>query len=91
MNNKNLELDIEEKEILEAIENDELVSIGLKNTELQELQEIAKNTLAKTRAISIRISERDLLKIKAAAVREGMPYQTFISSTLHKRVQEQAV
>jgi len=90
MSTKKLHFDQEEKEILQAIEKDEVVSVGLKKTELQELQEIARNTLAKTKAISIRISERDLLKIKAIAAQEGMPYQTFISSTLHKRIREYA-
>ena len=90
MGTRKLHFDQEEKEILQAIEKDEVVSVGLKKTELQELQEIARNTLVKTRAISIRISERDLLKIKAIAAQEGMPYQTFISSTLHKRIREYA-
>ena len=90
MSTKKLQLDQEEKEILQAIEKDEVVSVGLKKTELQDLKEIARNTLAKTRAISIRISERDLLRIKAIAAQEGMPYQTFISSTLHKRIREYA-
>ncbi len=90
MSTRKLHFDQEEKEILQAIEKDEVVSVGLKKTELQELQEIARNTLAKTKAISIRISERDLLKIKAIAAQEGMPYQTFISSTLHKRIREYA-
>ncbi len=89
MSTKKLQFNQEEKEILQAIEKDKIVSVGLKKTELQELQEIARNTLAKTKAISIRISERDLLKVKAIAAQEGMPYQTFISSTLHKRVREQ--
>ncbi len=90
MSTKKLQLDQEEKEILQAIEKDEVVSVGFKKTELQDLKEIARNTLAKTRAISIRISERDLLRIKAIAAQEGMPYQTFISSTLHKRIREYA-
>ncbi len=88
MSTRKLHFDQEEKEILQAIEKDEVVSVGLKKTELQELKEIARNTLAKTKAISIRISERDLLKIKAIAAQEGVPYQTFISSTLHKRIRE---
>ena len=88
---KNLKLDKEEKEILEAIDNDEAVSVGINKTELQALQEIARNTMAKTRTISIRIPERDLLRIKAVAAQEGMPYQTFISSTLHKKVREYTV
>ncbi len=48
---------------------------------------IAKNTFSKTQTINIRISERDLLRIKAKAVREGIPYQTLISSTLHKEAE----
>ncbi len=80
-----LKLDKEEKEILDAIENDNVTSVGIKNAEMEELQKIVKNTLAKTKTISIRISERDLIKIKAMAAEEGIPYQTLISSTLHKK------
>ncbi len=86
MSTNNLKLDKEEREILEAIENDETVSVGIKKSELQELQEIARSTFAKTKTISIRIPERTLLRIKAAAAQEGIPYQTFISSVLHKQV-----
>ena len=81
-----LKLDKEEREILDVIENDEAVSVGVSKKELRELQEVAKNTFAKTKTISIRIPERTLLRVKAAAAREGVPYQTFISSILHKQV-----
>ncbi len=80
-----LKLDKEEKEILDTIENDSVVLEGIKKTEMDELKRIAKNTLAKTRTISIRISERDLIKLKSMAAEEGMPYQTLIASTLHKK------
>ncbi|MEK9167834.1 MAG: antitoxin, partial [Patescibacteria group bacterium] len=40
----------------------------------------------KNKTISIRISERDLLRLKAKAAEEGLPYQTLITSTLHKLV-----
>ena len=36
--------------------------------------------------ISLRIPESDLLRLKARAMREGMPYQTLIGSILHKAV-----
>jgi predicted DNA binding CopG/RHH family protein len=36
--------------------------------------------------ISLRIAESDLLRLKAKAMREGMPYQTLIGSILHKAV-----
>jgi hypothetical protein len=36
--------------------------------------------------VSIRISERDLVKLQVRALEEGLPYQTLISSILHKYV-----
>jgi predicted DNA binding CopG/RHH family protein len=47
----------------------------------------ARSTLNETRVkISLRIPETDLLRLKAKAMREGMPYQTLIGSILHKAV-----
>jgi predicted DNA binding CopG/RHH family protein len=45
----------------------------------------------KTRSINIRISEHDLETVKRKAEREGLPYQTLISSILHKYVNDQLV
>jgi len=86
MQKKVTKRDDEEREIELAIERGSLESVPLRASELRELKMIAQNTFAKTRSINIRISERDLLKLKALAAREGVPYQTFVSSTLHKRV-----
>jgi predicted DNA binding CopG/RHH family protein len=47
------------------------------------LQKIAANTL-KRKSINIRVFESDIDKLKAIAFEEGMPYQTFITSLLHK-------
>jgi predicted DNA binding CopG/RHH family protein len=46
--------------------------------------QVAKNTVAKNRAITIRVSDRNLMRLKAAAAREGVPYQTFVSSLIQK-------
>ncbi len=84
---KKLKLDKEEKKVIDAIEKGLFVSVPMSKLEASELKKIAQNTFAKTRSINICISERDLLRIKARAAREGMLYQTFISSTLHKEVE----
>ncbi len=81
---KDLKFDKEEKEILNAIEKDELVFAPVSKQEIKDLKLIAQNTFAKTKSINIRISQRDLLRLKAHAAREGLPYQTLISSILHK-------
>jgi predicted DNA binding CopG/RHH family protein len=45
----------------------------------------------KTRNINIRISEHDLAQLKRRAEEEGIPYQTLISSVLHKYVTDKLV
>lgn len=41
--------------------------------------------------ISLRVDAQDLSQLKLRAVREGLPYQTLISSILHKFVNDQLV
>jgi len=43
----------------------------------------------KNRAISLRISEFDLEKLKQKAENDGIPYQTLINTVLHKYVTNQ--
>jgi len=44
----------------------------------------ARNNLRKDKRLNIRISERDLLELQKKAVNEGIPYQTYVSSIIHK-------
>ena len=50
------------------------------------MQKYATNTLNKTKNINIRLSEKDLHKIKVKAMEKGIPYQTFIASLIHQVV-----
>ena len=79
---KYYELTKEEKKILNATEKGEFRRAG--KDALALLRQAAKATLNKTRSINIRLSERDIQKIKARAVQKGIPYQTLISSSLHE-------
>jgi predicted DNA binding CopG/RHH family protein len=45
---------------------------------------VAKATLRKNRRINIRINEADLEAIQKRALEEGIPYQSLVSSVLHK-------
>jgi predicted DNA binding CopG/RHH family protein len=76
----------EEKEILESVEKGEWKRIPNFKRELLRYREAASNTLRKDKRVNIRITERDLVRIQKAAVQEGLPYQTLISSVLHKYV-----
>ncbi len=81
---KYFELDDEEKQLLEEIERGEWKPVKNFAKRKKELMEIARNTLNKTRNINIRLNERDVQKLKAKAIKEGIPYQTLASSILHK-------
>ena len=78
-------LDQEEKELLESFENDEWQSVG-DPSRLAQLRSYAKATLAKDKRITLRLSSIDLDALQAKAIEEGLPYQTFISSILHKYI-----
>lgn len=82
------QLDPEEEEILKAFEEGKLVRVKNFDKEKKLLQEAARNTLNKTRNINLRLSERDLQKLKAKAVKQGIPYQTLASSILHQSTNE---
>ncbi len=83
---KTLKLDAYEKQILADFDAGKFESVPNMEQEIRRHAEIARYTLAKTKTINIRISERDLIKVKASALREGLSYQTFITSVLHKTV-----
>ena len=86
MKKKELQLDKEELQILGDFERGEFESIQNFREEKRKLESAARGTLSKDKRINIRISSRDLEKIQARAAKEGMPYQTYIASTLHKVV-----
>jgi len=76
----------EEKEILDSFERGEWVPVKDLSKRKRELIRYARNTLKKDKRLNIRISERDLSELQKKAVSEGLPYQTFVSSIIHKFV-----
>ena len=51
---------------------------------IAEFKAAATATFIKDKRINIRLSSPDLMDIQARALEEGIPYQTFIASVLHK-------
>jgi predicted DNA binding CopG/RHH family protein len=75
-----------EKDLLDR--EDEILSLAKTPTNKEKalLQEAARNTMNKDKRINIRISSRDLGSLQRRANRYGMPYQTLISSVLHRYI-----
>ncbi len=81
--------DDEERELVNAIEsgNYELGESLLTHTRLKDLQSAARSTINEERIkVSLRVPKSDLMRLKAQALKDGMPYQTLINSILHKAV-----
>ena len=76
----------EEQEILNSFEKGEWVPVKNLSKRKAELIKYARNTLKKDKRLNIRISERDLTELQKKAIREGLPYQTYVSSIIHKFV-----
>ena len=77
-------LDQEEKDLMESIEREEWRSV--KNIKQQKEKAIAaaRNTLKKDKRINLRLTQKDYRQIQIKAIEEGIPYQTLISSIVHK-------
>lgn len=73
-----------EEELLKSYDRDEWRSIGELQEQKKKYQRYARNTFLKNKRINIRLTEKDLINIKAKSLEEGIPYQSLISSVLHK-------
>ena len=81
-----MKLKEDEKKLLDSVEKDEWKRTSKFDLRKSELNQIASDTLKKDKRINIRISSSDLLALKSKAFEEGLPYQTFVASILHKFV-----
>ncbi len=81
-----LKLNKEEKEILDSYERGEWKSVKNLEQEIEKHRRYARQTLKKDKRVNIRISSMVLEELQTMAVEDGMPYQTLISSILHRFV-----
>lgn len=77
-------LDKEEQALSKSIEKGEWKSVGDLKEERKKSKEYAKATFAKNQRMNIRIAQRDLDALKIRALEEAIPYQTLVSSIIHK-------
>jgi predicted DNA binding CopG/RHH family protein len=81
-----MKLTKEEKGILDSVERGEWKRIPNFKREATRYKAAARATLRKDKRVNIRMAERDLVRFQKTAVHEGLPYQTLISSILHKYI-----
>ncbi len=77
-------LDKEERDLMESIEHDEWRRVKNIKQEKEKAMAAARNTLKKDKRINLRLTQKDYHQIQIKAIEEGIPYQTLISSVIHK-------
>ena len=78
------DMSTEERDILERFERGTLQSTPEAERELETARQAARNTFNKTKRVNLRVTERDFNLAHARAREEGIPYQTLLSSVIHK-------
>jgi len=76
--------DPEEAALIAAVENNEWTEVAAPQAAIDALRAAAGATGRKDKRVNIRLDSRTLTRLRAIALREGLPYQTLISSVLHK-------
>ena len=82
-----MKLNKEEKEIISAYEKGLIKTTAPSKKELNEVKCIAENTFRKNRRITIRLYDHDFKGIQKKAFEMGIPYQTLISSMIHRYIE----
>ena len=81
-----IRLEKEEAEILDSYESGEWRTVEGWEAEANKYKEYARATFRKDRRVNVRISSKDLEGLQKRALEEGIPYQTLITSVLHKYI-----
>ena len=78
-------LDESEQQLEEAFENNEFMdNSDFKDTKkMLEAAAISHRQLQTSKPITLRINQMDLIKIKAKAKRNNIPYQTLLGALVH--------
>ncbi|RLD11984.1 MAG: antitoxin [Chlamydiae bacterium] len=83
--NKNKYLDEEERNLAKALNNLDVTKLPTPDKKTQKMFKNAATKFVKQEAkMNIRINPLELEKIKKHAAIEGLKYQTFVKSILHK-------
>ena len=82
---KYIELEKDERKVLNEVERGVWRSVA-STANASQYQKYVRASLKKTKNTNIRLSEDVLLRLRAKALHEGIPYQTYIASLVHKHV-----
>jgi len=77
-------IDQEEKDLMKSIERDEWPPVKNIDQEKEKAIAAARKKKKKEKRVNLRLTQKDYHQIQIKAIEEGIPYQTLISSLVHK-------
>lgn len=86
MSKKHINIENVENDILQDLEAGDFISSLNNHEEIELAQRAASQHLKRDSRINIRVSSADLNMVRRIAAQEGLPYQTLLSSVIHKFV-----
>ncbi len=78
------ELDAEETALLNDFEAGKFKSVANQREEVEKIKTYLQAKHNKVKRVNIRMTEQDFLAAQSLSLEEGLPYQTLLSSILHK-------
>jgi predicted DNA binding CopG/RHH family protein len=81
---KDIKLDKYEKEIEKHFDGNNTYPSDIEEGKMQFLKNASQSHVKQNKRVTINLNIKDLDTIKAMAEEEGLPYQAFITSILHK-------
>jgi len=84
MRNKKIQISSDESEMISSLESGGYESVLNENAEIQRYAKIFQESGNKVKRVNIRMTEWDIEKAQAMAMRQGMPYATLLTSILHR-------
>ena len=82
-----MKYDEEEKYILDALESGNMKLSSPSAEEIESIKVAAESTFKKDKRITSRLYSHDYIGIQKKAMQMGIPYQTLISSLIHRYVE----
>jgi len=80
-------LNDDERSLMDSVERGEWQPVKNQTGQMATARLRARATFRKDQRMNIRIAGSDLVALKARALTEGIPYQTLVSSIIHKYVE----
>lgn len=84
MRNKKTQIEQDDKDMILALESGGYEAIEDEGTEIQRIAKIFQERGNKVKRVNIRMTEWDIEKAQAMAMRQGLPYATLLTSILHQ-------